>query len=667
MNKGKKLLGAALAAVMTVSLCAGMKTMNVKAEESSIVSAAADDQDADTILQNAVDRVAGVLGKNLTVSLDEETAQEEILNVIVEAINSPDIAVGFSKFSIEPDSSCNNKVTLQIRLAYQGQDRYFNSFACISNQSVLDSYVKESAASLDALKDSASKDTDADVIWEVLTNVKHSNNVYRNIWAEDNAQFEQIEPTFEKEGSFSGVIGLTCYDASATLTFNWTIPKLQMNDQDVVDQYKAEAVSKLEAVRAKVSADTSKADIMQVLDALKSGNEIYKNLYVAGDWEPVMVMPTTVREGSMKAQIGLMQGEAANTITIDWTIPKLQTADGDKDAMDRVKRKLTSFNKTMFDAVPSAEEVLRLANVAIGTKDGVMLAWVSAPVITPPNGKDAGTVKGTLKLTKGALSDTFDLMMTIKNDTSEKPGMTDREALDKAKKAIEQILKEELPNQVTEEDYIAKIKDVIQGTNVEVSWESKPEIVRSSGQKNGYLRGMLLLTKGSLTDTVYVNHVLLNDTPAPENIYKYTEGENSTWTAGSKAGMTFKLNGNYDEFSGVKVNGKLLDESLYTAAKGSTIITLKPEYLNTLKAGTYTLEVLYTNGQAPKTTFTIKAAAAGKPAAATPGAAAPEKTAPSKSSNTPKTGDTTNAAAAIALVLLSGAGLLVGIKKRKFL
>ena len=45
-------------------------------------------------------------------------------------------------------------------------------------------------------------------------------------------------------------------------------------------------------------------------------------------------------------------------------------------------------------------------------------------------------------------------------------------------------------------------------------------------------------------------------------------------------------------FTGVKVDGNLIDKSNYTAKKGSTIITLKASYLNTLSAGTHTVEIL---------------------------------------------------------------------------
>lgn len=54
------------------------------------------------------------------------------------------------------------------------------------------------------------------------------------------------------------------------------------------------------------------------------------------------------------------------------------------------------------------------------------------------------------------------------------------------------------------------------------------------------------------------------------------------------------------------MDGNLIDKSNYTAKEGSTIITLKASYLNTLSAGNHTVEILWTDGSA-STTFTTKA------------------------------------------------------------
>lgn len=44
------------------------------------------------------------------------------------------------------------------------------------------------------------------------------------------------------------------------------------------------------------------------------------------------------------------------------------------------------------------------------------------------------------------------------------------------------------------------------------------------------------------------------------------------------------------------MDGKLLDTAYYTVESGSTIVTLKTTYLNSLADGKHTIEFLYTDG-----------------------------------------------------------------------
>lgn len=85
--------------------------------------------------------------------------------------------------------------------------------------------------------------------------------------------------------------------------------------------------------------------------------------------------------------------------------------------------------------------------------------------------------------------------------------------------------------------------------------------------------------------------------------YKFTEGQNATY---NNADLTFKLDGDITLVDKILVNGVELNKSDYTLTEGSTIVTLKNDYLKTLKAGTYELEVTYTNGSSDKTTFKVE-------------------------------------------------------------
>jgi hypothetical protein len=79
-------------------------------------------------------------------------------------------------------------------------------------------------------------------------------------------------------------------------------------------------------------------------------------------------------------------------------------------------------------------------------------------------------------------------------------------------------------------------------------------------------------------------------------IYRATGGGNGSWSKGSLSDYVITSAGAYPEFEGVLVDGALLDESCYTKAAGSTIVTLKADYLETLEDGDHTVEILFANG-----------------------------------------------------------------------
>lgn len=89
--------------------------------------------------------------------------------------------------------------------------------------------------------------------------------------------------------------------------------------------------------------------------------------------------------------------------------------------------------------------------------------------------------------------------------------------------------------------------------------------------------------------------------------YKITEGTNGVWTQNSNDTLTFRANGDFSKFTGIKVDGITVPADKYTAASGSTVITLKKAYLGTLSVGKHTLSVVYSDGECG-TEFEIKAA-----------------------------------------------------------
>ncbi len=64
----------------------------------------------------------------------------------------------------------------------------------------------------------------------------------------------------------------------------------------------------------------------------------------------------------------------------------------------------------------------------------------------------------------------------------------------------------------------------------------------------------------------------------------------------SSDSYTVRADGEFSKFTGVKVDGELVDSSNYTATEGSTIIEFKADYLETLEAGEHTVSVVFTDG-----------------------------------------------------------------------
>lgn len=83
--------------------------------------------------------------------------------------------------------------------------------------------------------------------------------------------------------------------------------------------------------------------------------------------------------------------------------------------------------------------------------------------------------------------------------------------------------------------------------------------------------------------------------------YKVTKGDKSTWYRDSSKTLSFTADGDIRKFDGIKVDGKLLAEKSYTVASGSTVVTLKKAFLQTLGLGKHTVTILFEDGQADAT------------------------------------------------------------------
>jgi len=148
--------------------------------------------------------------------------------------------------------------------------------------------------------------------------------------------------------------------------------------------------------------------------------------------------------------------------------------------------------------------------------------------------------------------------------------------------------------------------------------------------------------------------------PATEQSdYKFLEGENGSWTQNSDGTLRFRANGEFNKFTGVKVDGILVSADNYTAESGSTIIVFKSSYLKSLSVGTHNITVVYIDGEC-STNFEVKQVAEGTTSDATTTAATTESKAAAATATdakTPKTGDDSNPLVWIVLLVAACGGM----------
>lgn len=129
------------------------------------------------------------------------------------------------------------------------------------------------------------------------------------------------------------------------------------------------------------------------------------------------------------------------------------------------------------------------------------------------------------------------------------------------------------------------------------------------------------------------------------------KGKGQSIVAGENKEVSFTSNAAFSDFLWVELDGKTLDEKYYTVKEGSTIVTLKADYVATLSVGEHTIGIVSTNGTAT-TTFTVD-----------------DKATADNDTKSPQTGDNSHMALWIALLFVSGAVVIgttgYGKKKRE--
>ena len=161
-----------------------------------------------------------------------------------------------------------------------------------------------------------------------------------------------------------------------------------------------------------------------------------------------------------------------------------------------------------------------------------------------------------------------------------------------------------------------------------------------------------------------LNLIASSETPSPSgsgssrSSYKIIEGENSSWIQNTDETLIFRSNGDFSKFIGIKINDSWVNPENYTASPGSTVVTLKNEYLKTLSEGTHKITFIFKNGKC-STNFEVKKAAEEiKENSKEPIAEEKEKEKYSEKSSSPKTGDKSDLLLWIPLLSASFFGVL---------
>lgn len=312
--------------------------------------------------------------------------------------------------------------------------------------------------------------------------------------------------------------------------------------------------------------------------------------------------PATVTSED-KAELDEILSEI-NTILADET-----TTDNGKKALEEVKEQVEKLIKEITDAAEATD-----------TENTEKVENVTPENVTPENKTDLENAKADLEK---ALEDNGG------NYTED-----EKQAIEDEIKRIDDAL-EVIGNVEAVEESISELPAV--GT---VKPDDEEAIKAITDAQTAY-NALSDYEKSLVDEATKAN---LDKLAAALVAYDIVEGDGSSWTEDSDHNITFVVNGLFSKFVGIKVDGKDVGKANYEVKAGSTIITLKASYLDTLAVGEHTITVVYTDGSTDGT-FNVHA-----------------------KSNSPATGDDFNIALYSSLMAVSVTALVVLLlasKKRK--
>ena len=147
--------------------------------------------------------------------------------------------------------------------------------------------------------------------------------------------------------------------------------------------------------------------------------------------------------------------------------------------------------------------------------------------------------------------------------------------------------------------------------------------------------------------------------------YKVLEGSDSKWTRGSKEGLTFKIS--KGKFDHLEISGVEVDPSQYTFDAENMTLLVRPEYLDSLAEGIYTVAFVYSDGgeACAKLTVVVPDAGDGQNNGGNQGGSGNSQGDGGSGNGTVKTGDSANVVSWGVLLILAMFGAVIVSAKRK--
>ena len=88
--------------------------------------------------------------------------------------------------------------------------------------------------------------------------------------------------------------------------------------------------------------------------------------------------------------------------------------------------------------------------------------------------------------------------------------------------------------------------------------------------------------------------------------YDITDGANQKYEVGTTEALVVRVDAEFELFEAVYLDDKLVDKSNYEVKSGSTIVTLKKEYLDKLSSGEHTIKISFKDGNVAQTKFNVE-------------------------------------------------------------